>query len=55
MFLVADLFNAAQTATLADLIDKLKAAAHTNKNKNVDILHLASLICRKMKGTFFNE
>lgn len=31
-------------------MEKLKVAVHSNKNKNVEILHLASQICRKVKG-----
>lgn len=36
--------------TLSDLIDQLRAEVFCNKSKNVRILHLAQVICRKMKG-----
>lgn len=33
-----------------DLLNILKDAVHCKKNKNVDILHLSSQICRRIHG-----
>ena len=38
-----------------DLLNIMKDAVHCKKNKNVDILHLASQICRRLHGEFFNN
>ena len=35
-----------------DLLNIMKDAVHCKKNKNVDILHLASQICRRVHGKF---
>ena len=35
-----------------DLLNIMKDAVHCKKNKNVDILHLASQICRRLHGEF---
>lgn len=35
---------------VAELIEELKISVHSNKLKNVEILHLAGQICRQMKG-----
>ena len=37
-------------ADVDDLLNIMKDAVHCKKNKNVDILHLASQICRRMHG-----
>ena len=46
-------------ADVDDLLNIMKDAVHCKKNKNVDILHLASQICRRMHGknycVFFSE
>jgi inositol polyphosphate-4-phosphatase len=39
-----------QLKSLSELIDELKLSVHNGKSKNVGILHLASQICRQMKG-----
>merc|ERR1711988_1004925 len=36
-----------------DLLNIMKDAVHCKKNKNVDILHLASQICRRLHGLRF--
>ena len=41
-------------ADVDDLLNIMKDAVHCKKNKNVDILHLASQICRRLHGEFFN-
>ena len=37
-----------------DLMNILKNEVNTKKNKNVDILHLANYICRRLTGKRFN-
>ena len=39
-------------ADVDDLLNIMKDAVHCKKNKNVDILHLASQICRRMHGNY---
>lgn len=41
-----------QTRPLADIIEDLKISVHSGKSKNTEILHLAALICRNMKGKY---
>jgi hypothetical protein len=36
--------------TLAELVESLRVAVHAKQSKNVDVLHLSSRICRRMKG-----
>ena len=36
-----------------DLLNIMKDAVHCKKNKNVDILHLSSQICRRVQGKKF--
>ena len=36
-----------------DLLNIMKDAVHCKKNKNVDILHLASQICRRLHGELY--
>merc|ERR1712098_51164 len=38
-----------------DLLNIMKDAVHCKKNKNVDILHLASQICRRLQGLRFTN
>ena len=45
---------AALQPTLAELVDCLRLAVHTRQSKNVDVLHLSSQICRRMKGKYCN-
>jgi hypothetical protein len=40
--------------TLAELVESLRVAVHTKQSKNVDVLHLSSRICRRMKGKQFD-
>ncbi|XP_031346437.1 inositol polyphosphate-4-phosphatase type I A isoform X2 [Photinus pyralis] len=40
---------------VGDLVDELKSSVHSNKAKNVEILHLAAQICRQMKGLRFTS
>lgn len=54
-FVKTCLLNTAHSAALAELMEKLKTAVHANKNKNVEVLHLASQICRKVKGLRFTS
>merc|ERR1712111_264846 len=42
-------------ADVDDLLNIMKDAVHCKKNKNVDILHLASQICRRMHGLRFTN
>ncbi|KAJ3629984.1 hypothetical protein MTP99_014343 [Tenebrio molitor] len=44
-----------QLKSLSELIDELKLSVHNGKSKNVGILHLASQICRQMKGFRFTS
>jgi inositol polyphosphate-4-phosphatase len=44
-----------QLKSLSELIDELKLSVHNGKSKNVEILHLASQICRQMKGFRFTS
>lgn len=39
-----------QAKPLSDLIEEMKASVHSSKSKNVQILHNAAQICRKVKG-----
>lgn len=39
-----------QMKSLGELTDDLKSLVHSGKSKNVEILHVASQICRQMKG-----
>ncbi|XP_067004000.2 inositol polyphosphate-4-phosphatase type I A [Anabrus simplex] len=41
--------------SLADLMENLRVVVHTKQSKNVDILHLSSRICRRMKGLRFTS
>jgi hypothetical protein len=45
---------AALQPTLAELVECLRLAVHTRQCKNVDVLHLSSRICRRMKGKYCN-
>lgn len=36
--------------SLAELVESLRVAVHTKQSKNVEVLHLSSRICRRMKG-----
>jgi hypothetical protein len=36
--------------TLAELVESLRVAVHAKQSKNVDVLHLSSRICHRMKG-----
>jgi hypothetical protein len=36
--------------TLAELVESLREAVHAKQSKNVDVLHLSSRICHRMKG-----
>ncbi|XP_075229404.1 inositol polyphosphate-4-phosphatase type I A isoform X2 [Lycorma delicatula] len=47
--------SAPQTPSLSELIDQLKVVVNTHKSKNVEILHLSSRICRRMKGLRFTS
>ncbi|XP_046998595.1 inositol polyphosphate-4-phosphatase type I A isoform X1 [Schistocerca americana] len=40
---------------LGDLVEKLRQAVHTRQSKNVQVLHLSSHICRRMKGLRFTS
>ncbi|XP_059468525.1 inositol polyphosphate-4-phosphatase type I A isoform X2 [Neocloeon triangulifer] len=40
---------------LANLVEGLKVAVHSKKSKNVEVLHLASAICRSMNGLRFTS
>lgn len=42
----------AQMKPLGGLIEELKASVHSNKAKNIQILHLAAHICRRIKGNY---
>nr|XP_015834055.1 PREDICTED: type I inositol 3,4-bisphosphate 4-phosphatase [Tribolium castaneum] len=44
-----------QMKSLSELMDDLKSLVHSGKSKNVDILHVASQICRQMKGLRFTS
>lgn len=39
-----------QVKSVGDLLESLKISVHTKKPKNVDVLHLAASICRKLNG-----
>lgn len=39
--------------SLLELVESLKVAVHTKQSKNVDVLHLSSRICRRMKGNMY--
>lgn len=39
-----------QNRPLSDLIENLRISVHSGKQKNVEVLHLSSQICRQMKG-----
>ncbi|XP_021932968.1 type I inositol 3,4-bisphosphate 4-phosphatase isoform X2 [Zootermopsis nevadensis] len=41
--------------SLLELVESLKVAVHTKQSKNVDVLHLSSRICRRMKGLRFTS
>ncbi|XP_069701186.1 inositol polyphosphate-4-phosphatase type I A isoform X3 [Periplaneta americana] len=41
--------------SLAELVESLRQAVHTKQSKNVDVLHLSSRICRRMKGLRFTS
>ncbi|KAJ9586081.1 hypothetical protein L9F63_020278, partial [Diploptera punctata] len=41
--------------SLAELVESLRLAVHTKQSKNVDVLHLSSRICRRMKGLRFTS
>ena len=57
-FLFLGFSSMSNEADVDDLLNIMKDAVHCKKNKNVDILHLASQICRRMHGknycVFFN-
>ncbi|KAF5286113.1 hypothetical protein FQA39_LY16396 [Lamprigera yunnana] len=40
---------------VSELVNELKISVHSNKSKNVEILHLAAQICRQMKGLRFTS
>ncbi|KAJ3662062.1 hypothetical protein Zmor_006427 [Zophobas morio] len=44
-----------QVKSLAELMEDLKISIHSGKSKNVEVLHLASQICRQMKGFRFTS
>ncbi|KAF2894719.1 hypothetical protein ILUMI_11457 [Ignelater luminosus] len=41
--------------SVGELVEELKISVHSNKSKNVEILHLAAQICRQMKGLRFTS
>ncbi|KAK7792356.1 hypothetical protein R5R35_009959 [Gryllus longicercus] len=41
--------------SLADLMENLRVVVHTKQSKNVDVLHVSSRICRRMKGLRFTS
>lgn len=43
-----------QNRPLADLIESLRISVHNGKQKNVEVLHISSQICRQMKGNTEN-
>ena len=49
-FLFLGFSSMSNEADVDDLLNIMKDAVHCKKNKNVDILHLASQICRRMHG-----
>lgn len=46
---------ATQNRPLADLIENLRISVHSGRQKNVEVLHLSSQICRQMKGKQWEE
>jgi inositol polyphosphate-4-phosphatase len=46
---------AALQPNLAELVECLRLAVHTRQSKNVDVLHLSSQVCRRMKGLRFTS